>query len=175
MAAKQEDEPSSTRPYLIRALHEWCSDNGLTPYVTVAVDGSVQVPLEYVKNDEIVLNIGMDATTALRMGNDYLEFKARFSGAVREIIVPMDQVIAIFARENGQGMAFPKPDRPALTRPGSTSAARPAVKLADVAAKAQAKEQLPKEVADSDQSHEPAAHKPKPVKSSGKPTLTRIK
>jgi stringent starvation protein B len=81
MSANQSIEPTSTRPYLIRALHEWCSDNGLTPYVTVAVDGSVQVPLEYVKDGEIVLNIGMDATTALRLGNDYLEFKARFSGA----------------------------------------------------------------------------------------------
>jgi stringent starvation protein B len=175
MATQQENEPSSTRPYLIRALHEWCTDNGLTPYVTVAVDGSVQVPLEYVKDGEIVLNIGMDATTALRMGNDYLEFKARFSGAVREIIVPMEQVIAIFARENGQGMAFPKPDRPSLTRSAGSSTARPAIKLANAKAKDQSQDQLTQETAGTDPLREPAADKPKPIKASSKPTLTRIK
>jgi stringent starvation protein B len=110
MAAEQDFEPTSTRPYLVRALHEWCCDNGFTPYITVFVDPSVQVPLEYVKDGEIVLNIGLNATTALRLGNDYLEFKARFSGAVREIMVPMDHVLAIFSRESGQGMAFPKPE-----------------------------------------------------------------
>jgi stringent starvation protein B len=108
MSSTQNSEATSTRPYLIRALHEWCSDNGFTPYVTVAVDNSVQVPREFVKDGEIVLNIGFDATTSLRMGNDYLEFKARFGGVAREIMVPIDQVLAIFARENGQGMAFPK-------------------------------------------------------------------
>ena len=99
---------TSTRPYLVRAWHEWCSDNGLTPYVTVSVEASVQVPREYVKDDEIVLNIGFDATTELSINNEYLEFKARFSGVVRDIRVPIDQVMAIFARENGQGMAFPR-------------------------------------------------------------------
>jgi stringent starvation protein B len=97
----------STRPYLIRALHAWCTDNGFTPYVTVAVDASVQVPQEYVKDGEIVLNIGYDATTELKIDNDYLFFKARFAGVVREVVVPVDRVSAIFARENGQGMAFP--------------------------------------------------------------------
>jgi stringent starvation protein B len=104
---QQTSEPTSTRPYLIRAWHEWCCDNGLTPYVTVAVDNLVQVPREYVKDDEIVLNIGFDATTSLSIGNDYLEFKARFSGVVRDIMAPIDHVLAIFARENGQGMTFP--------------------------------------------------------------------
>ncbi len=103
---------TSTRPYLIRALHEWCGDNGLTPYVTVLVDNTVQVPREFVKDDEIVLNISFDATTGLQLGNDFLEFKARFGGVVRDILVPMDQVVAIFARENGQGMAFPRMERP---------------------------------------------------------------
>jgi len=98
----------STRPYLIRALHEWCIDNGFTPYVTVLVDNTVQVPREFVKDGEIVLNIGLDATTGLKLGNEYMEFKARFGGVVRDIFVPMDQVAAIFARENGQGMAFPR-------------------------------------------------------------------
>lgn len=103
---------TSTRPYLIRALHEWCGDNGLTPYVTVAVDNTVQVPREFVKDGEIVLNISFDATTGLQLGNDYLEFKARFGGVVRDILVPMEQVVAIFAKENGQGMAFPRMNRP---------------------------------------------------------------
>ena len=102
-------DSTSTRPYLVRALYEWCTDNGLTPYVAVAVDDSVQVPREYVKNNEIVLNISFDATSSLKLGNDFIEFKARFAGSSREIMVPMSRVIAIYARENGQGMAFPMP------------------------------------------------------------------
>lgn len=102
-------DATSTRPYLIRALYEWCTDNGLTPYVAVLVDESVQVPREYVKNNEIVLNISFDATSSLKLGNDFIEFKARFAGSAREIIVPVSRVIAIYARENGQGMAFPAP------------------------------------------------------------------
>ncbi len=100
-------ETTSTRPYLIRALYEWCTDNGLTPYVAVLVDDSVRVPNEYVKDGEIVLNISFDATSALKLGNEFIEFKARFAGTAREIMVPIDRVIAIYARENGQGMAFP--------------------------------------------------------------------
>jgi stringent starvation protein B len=102
-------ESSSTRPYLIRALYEWCTDNGFTPYVAVQVDDTVQVPREYVKNGEIVLNISFDATSSLKLGNDFIEFKARFAGTAREIVVPVGRVIAIYARENGQGMAFPAP------------------------------------------------------------------
>ena len=100
-------DTSSTRPYLVRALYEWCTDNGLTPYVAVSVDDSVQVPREYVKNNEIVLNISFDATSSLKLSNDFIEFKARFAGSSRDIMVPMGRVIAIYARENGQGMAFP--------------------------------------------------------------------
>ena len=100
-------DSSSTRPYLIRALYEWCTDNGLTPYVAVSVDETVQVPREYVKNHEIVLNISLDATSSLKLGNDFIEFRARFAGSAREIMVPITHVIAIYARENGQGMAFP--------------------------------------------------------------------
>jgi len=100
-------DAGSTRPYLIRALYEWCTDNGLTPYVAVQVDETVQVPREYVKNNEIVLNISFDATSSLKLGNDFIEFKARFAGSAREIVVPISRVIAIYARENGQGMSFP--------------------------------------------------------------------
>ncbi|MBI3155402.1 MAG: ClpXP protease specificity-enhancing factor, partial [Burkholderiales bacterium] len=100
---------SSTRPYLLRALHEWCTDNGFTPYIAVRVDAGVQVPAEYVKNDEIVLNVGFEATANLELGNETIRFRARFGGAARDIVVPVDHVVAIYARENGQGMAFPMP------------------------------------------------------------------
>jgi stringent starvation protein B len=88
-------------------LHEWCTDNGYTPYVTVLVDETVQVPMEYVKNGEIVLNVSYDATSGMTLGNEFIEFKARFAGKPREIMVPIHRVQAIYARENGQGMAFP--------------------------------------------------------------------
>ena len=88
-----DQDTTSTRPYLIRALYEWCTDNGLTPHVVVRVDGSVQVPLEYVKDGEIVLNISYDATSALQLGNDYIEFKARFGGQPRDIVVPVGRYL----------------------------------------------------------------------------------
>lgn len=100
-------ELPTTRPYLIRALYEWCGDNGLTPYIAVFADKAVQVPREFVQNGEIVLNISADATGGLKLGNEFIEFKARFGGIPREIVVPVDRVMAIYARENGQGMAFP--------------------------------------------------------------------
>ena len=110
----QDDSTPSTRPYLIRALHEWCTDNGFAPYLAVQVDASVQVPREFVKNNEIVLNASFDATSGLKLGNDYVEFKARFGGVARDIIVPVTHVVAIYARENGQGMAFPPPPNAVL-------------------------------------------------------------
>ncbi len=100
-------ESTSTRPYLIRALHEWCIDNGFTPLITVQVDANTQVPREHVKDKEIVLNLSFDATSGLKLGNDYIEFKARFSGVARDISVPVNRVMAIYARETSQGMAFP--------------------------------------------------------------------
>lgn len=119
-----DNQGSSTRPYLLRALHDWCTDNGFTPYIAVFVGPGVQVPTEYVKNNEIVLNIGFEATSGLQLGNEFVEFKARFGGSAREIRVPVDHVVAIYARENGQGMAFPVPtpagaegERPALPGP----------------------------------------------------------
>ncbi len=112
----EQDDTPSTRPYLIRALYEWCADAGFTPYLAVHVDGSTQVPQEHVRDGEIVLNISMDATNGLKLGNDWIEFQARFGGVARQIVVPVDHVIAIYARENGQGMAFPKPTPPAQAR-----------------------------------------------------------
>jgi stringent starvation protein B len=108
MNLTDRDTPS-TRSYLIRALHEWCMDNGFAPHIAVHVDASVQVPQEFVKNGEIVLNVSFDATSSLRLGNDFIEFKARFGGIARDIVVPVTHVVAIYARENGQGMAFPAP------------------------------------------------------------------
>ena len=129
---------TSTRPYLIRALYEWCTDNGFTPYVAVSVDNTVQVPREYVKNNEIVLNIGFDATSSLKLGNEFIEFKARFGGSAREILVPISHVIAIYARENGQGMAFPLETALEVTA-GATisSTAPPADPAPDPASEAQ--------------------------------------
>jgi len=117
---------SSTRPYLIRALHDWCTDNGFTPYLAVFVDRGVQVPAEYVKNNEIVLNVSFEATTGLKLGNEVIEFKARFGGIAREILVPVDHVIAIYARENGQGMAFPMPSEASAETAGDAGDAAPA-------------------------------------------------
>lgn len=122
-------ELPSTRPYLIRALYEWCSENGFTPYVAVKVDASVQVPREYVQGGEIVLNVSMDATSSLKLGNEFIEFKARFGGKPRDIMVPIHRVMAIYARENGQGMAFPVSDEvlvaPALTSVDASAAPEP--------------------------------------------------
>ncbi|OIQ89521.1 hypothetical protein GALL_285990 [mine drainage metagenome] len=104
------DNVSSTKPYLLRALYEWCTDNGYTPYLAVHVDGSVRVPREHVKNGEIVLNVSFGATSGLKIDNDVISFKARFGGVARDIQVPVTHVTAIYARENGQGMAFPPPE-----------------------------------------------------------------
>jgi stringent starvation protein B len=109
LAPPTDFQGTSTRPYLIRALHDWCTDNGFTPYLAVFVDRPMQVPMEYVKNNEIVLNVGFEATSGMTLGNEFIEFKARFGGVAREIMVPVDHVVAIYARENGQGMAFPMP------------------------------------------------------------------
>ncbi|CAN7188955.1 ClpXP protease specificity-enhancing factor [Trinickia sp. LjRoot230] len=96
-----------TKPYLLRALYEWCTDNGYTPHVAVRVDSQTRVPRQFVHNDEIVLNISFEATSQLQMGNEWIEFSARFSGKAHKIEVQVANVLAIYARENGQGMAFP--------------------------------------------------------------------
>jgi stringent starvation protein B len=100
------DVPSN-KPYLIRALHQWCTDFGFTPFIAVFVDARVEVPMEFVKNDEIVLNLSLEACHQLQMENEWISFQARFGGIPRKIIVPVTHVLAIYARENGQGMSFP--------------------------------------------------------------------
>jgi stringent starvation protein B len=115
----------STKPYLIRAIYEWCNDSGFTPYIAVAVGEGVRVPAEHVKNGEIVLNVSALATNRLQLGNQAIEFQARFGGVAREVYVPIERVIAIYARENGQGMAF-EPARPASTTAPDTTMPQPA-------------------------------------------------
>ena len=99
----------STKPYLIRALYEWCTDSGYRPFIAVVVDARTQVPREFVRNGEIVLNISAAATNRLHIGNELLEFEARFGGVARHVSIPIDNVRAIFAQENGHGMAFEVP------------------------------------------------------------------
>ncbi len=150
-------ESSSTRPYLIRALYEWCTDNGFTPFIAVLVDDAVRVPNEYVKDGEIVLNISFDATSALQLGNDFIEFKGRFGGVAREILVPVDHVLAIYARENGQGMAFPMLASSGTPVDAALGNAKP-VPLSSV----------------TNATEEPGPVGPKPS-GSGRPSLTRVK
>jgi len=99
-------ELPSTKPYLLRAIWEWCCDSGFTPHIAVQVDQRTAVPREFVRDGQIVLNIGPEATNKLAMGNELIEFQARFGGAARQLSVPVEQVAAIYAKENGAGMAF---------------------------------------------------------------------
>ena len=175
-----ESQGTSTRPYLIRALHDWCTDNGFTPYLAVFVDETVQVPMEYVKNREIVLNVSFEATSGLRLGNEFVEFKARFGGVPRDIVVPVDHVVAIYARENGQGMAFPvpieasSPAEPAPSQPQPEPApeprrAAPVIKLAGAEAPVKPKRE---------RSSPARADSPPPAPApsgGGRPSLKRVK
>jgi stringent starvation protein B len=97
----------STKPYLIRAIYEWCSESGYTPYLSVKVDGQTRVPNEFVRNGEIILNISFDAAHHLTLGNDIIQFSARFSGLSHEISIPVNAVQGIFAKETTQGILFP--------------------------------------------------------------------
>ncbi|AJC20183.1 ClpXP protease specificity-enhancing factor [Pandoraea pulmonicola] len=121
---------TSTKPYLLRALYEWCTDNGYTPYLAVHVDAKTRVPREFVKDGEIVLNISFDATSGLQMGNDWIEFSARFGGISQKVEVQVPNVLAIYARENGQGMAFPV-DKQASADDGAVLEAAPPVQASD--------------------------------------------
>jgi stringent starvation protein B len=168
-----EVQGSSTRPYLIRALHDWCTDNGFTPYLAVYVDQTVQVPHEYVKNNEIVLNVSFDATSQLQLGNEFIEFKARFGGVARDIAVPVDHVIAIYARENGQGMAFPVPTpvSPGVADGASESVLplerKPGVRLTSVS-----------DASSDERRHDDSSHDddaPTPPTGGGRPSLRRVK
>jgi len=176
MTQALDSHGSSTRPYLLRALHDWCTDNGFTPYIAVHVDSRVQVPMEYVKNNEIVLNVGFEATSGLKLGNDTIEFKARFGGSSREIVVPVDHVVAIYARENGQGMAFPAPSdarSPDSQAEGSRASAPPrGLRLA------RTDTDPPAPAPDTAQPDPPSPDEPPPAAPGGsgrRPSLKRVK
>ena len=162
---------TSTKPYLLRALYEWCTDNGYTPYIVVAVDARTRVPMEFVKNGEIVLNISFEATGNLKMDNELITFKARFGGVARELEIPVDNVSAIYARENGQGMAFevkrgedlPASNQPARLAPAKKDSGR---SLSTVSSPKEGADQREPEGGDDDAP---------PPKSGGRPRLTRIK
>jgi len=96
----------SAKPYLLRAICEWCADNALTPYLAVKVDAQTRVPLSFVKNGEIVLNVSATATRKLTIDNDWVRFTARFNGSSQEVAVPMIAVAGIFAKETGYGFSF---------------------------------------------------------------------
>lgn len=116
-----------TKPYILRALYEWCVDNGYTPHLAVKVDSRVQVPSEYVKAGEITLNISPTAVHKLQMGNEQIEFSARFGGVARQIAVPIAAVHALYARETGHGMTFDaEPAKPALQADAEGEPVKPA-------------------------------------------------
>ena len=138
----------STKPYLIRAIHEWCADQGFTPYLAVKVDAATRVPREFVKDGEIVLNVGIEATHQLMFGNEEISFQARFSGKAFHVVVPVGRVAAIYARENVEGMAFD------VTEQAEDTPAEKPTPEADAAA---------------------PGDEPPPEKPSGKPFLTRVK
>ncbi len=96
----------STKPYLLRAIWEWCVDQGFTPYLATLVDENTRVPPGYARDGQIVLNLSPDATGQMQMANDFISFQGRFGGVAHSLVIPVANVIAIYARENGQGMAF---------------------------------------------------------------------
>ena len=110
----------SAKPYLVRAICEWCADNGLTPYLAVRVNPQTKVPAAYVKNGEIVLNVSASATRRLTIDNDWIQFTARFNGVSQEVAVPMGAVAGIFAKETGYGFAFNVPQDPAASLVAAT-------------------------------------------------------
>ena len=147
----------ATKPYLLRALYEWCVDNGYTPHVAVKVDSKTQVPSEYVKNGEVTLNVSPSAVHKLQMGNELIEFSARFAGVARQISVPVANVYAVYARETGHGMTFDvDAAKPAMQSVGEGGPVAPRDAPASLPA--------------------PAASNGPPKKpGGGKPTLRRVK
>jgi stringent starvation protein B len=106
-------EMTSNRPYLLRALYDWITDNGMTPHILVDAEAEgVDVPEQAVQKGKVILNIDQSAVHELVMGNDWLEFKARFSGRRHSVSVPVEAVLAIYSKENGQGMMFAQDDEP---------------------------------------------------------------
>ncbi|QBE63551.1 ClpXP protease specificity-enhancing factor [Pseudoduganella lutea] len=165
----------STKPYMLRAIYEWCTDSGYTPYLAVKVDSATTVPMEYVKKGEIVLNISYGATSGLKMDNDSIRFHARFGGVSREIFIPVNNVMAIYANENGQGMAFEPVLGQASAPAPAPTAEPPAPALSSVplsSAPAPAVSPVPAPTKSDDNGPDDGGDGPK---KGGRPTLTRIK
>ena len=125
---------NSKRPYLIRAMHGWLMDNGETPHVIVdAEKPGVEVPRAYVKDGKVVLNLSSTATQRLVMGNDWIEFEARFAGVVHHVRIPVSTVLGIYARETGEGMVFSEqdlgPEPPTKPTPPEDGSRRPQLKV----------------------------------------------
>ncbi len=168
----------STKPYMLRAIYEWCTDSGYTPHLAVKVDGGTRVPLEFVRNGEIVLNISFGATSGLKMDNDLIHFNARFGGVSREISVPVDNVLAIYANENGQGMSFEvrasrgsdDPSDGGGVVPVSDGIGVTSEHSSPILTAVPSRSSTP-----APSSIEPPENFPEPPKKGGKPTLTRIK
>ena len=156
----------STKPYMLRAIYEWCTDSGYTPHLAVKVDAGTTVPMEFVKKGEIVLNISFGATSGLKMDNDAVHFHARFGGVSREIYVPVHNVLAIYANENGQGMAF---EVTGSAPEAGAPAAAPEAVLNSVPSLASVPSSVPETVAPAPDDNG------EPPKKGGRPTLTRIK
>jgi stringent starvation protein B len=163
----------STKPYLLRAIYEWCTDSGYTPYLAVKVDAATTVPMEYVKKGEIILNISYGATSGLKMDNDAITFRARFNGVSRELYIPVQNVLAIYANENGQGMAFdvsttaadlPPPPAP-VPVPEPVASASPGLSAVPGKTNGATAPEVSHVPDDNDE----------PPKKGGRPTLTRIK
>ncbi|MFL9926594.1 ClpXP protease specificity-enhancing factor [Herbaspirillum lusitanum] len=161
----------STKPYLLRAIYEWCTDNGYTPHIAVVVDGRTRVPMQFVKNGEIVLNISFEATSALKMENDLIRFSARFGGVSKDIQIPVENVIAIYARENGQGMAFEAPT-PDTGTPVDSEVSRD---QSETPATVTTLSSVPTAEKPEEKSGDDDNNDPEPPKKGGRPVLTRIK
>jgi len=155
-----------TKPYLLRALFEWCVDNGYTPHLAVKVDSRTQVPPEYVKGGEITLNVSPNAVHKLQMGNELIEFSARFGGVARQISLPIANVYALYARETGHGMTFDVDGKEAGKDAGGKPSFQTRAEMQTVASNARPPAALPA----------PATPEPpKKPSGGGKPTLRRIK
>lgn len=133
----QDSNVISRRPYMLRAMHQWMTDSGLTPHVIVSAEAAgAEVPTAYVRDGKIVLNISYSATQRLELGNDWIEFDARFSGVIQRVRFPLGAVLGVYARETGEGMVFAAdeqgpepPSQPDPSNNGEDSAKRPQLKI----------------------------------------------
>lgn len=123
----------STKPYLIRALHDWCTDSGYTPHIVVNVDENTVVPMDFVQDGKITLNISYLSTNGLEIGNEYIEFQARFNGVVEDLFIPVAAVAGIFARETGAGMGFEVSESKPYPGDGAQAPEKPAAETAEKA------------------------------------------